>query len=109
GPRRRALGRRMPGARFLGLRRGADLARIVASLDLMVQPGRDETFCQVVQEALCAGVPVITAAAGGPLDLVRHGENGWLWAGGDAHVLAAQVAWVREHRAALAAARERAR
>ncbi len=109
GPRRHALQRLMPQAKFLGLRTGADLARIVASLDLVVNPGVDETFCQVVQEALCAGVPVITAAAGGPLDLVRHGENGWLWAGGDPAALAAQVASVREDRAALAAARERAR
>jgi phosphatidylinositol alpha 1,6-mannosyltransferase len=88
---------------------GAELARNMASLDLLVNPGADETFCQVVQEALCAGVPVITAAAGGPLDLVRHGDNGWLWAGGDPAVLAAQVAAVREDRHALAAVRDRAR
>jgi phosphatidylinositol alpha 1,6-mannosyltransferase len=109
GPRRRRLQRLMPSARFLGLRRGEDLARIMASLDLVVHPGPDETFCQVVQEALCSGVPVIAAAAGGPLDLVRHGDNGWLWAGGDPSVLAAQVATVREDRAGLAAARARAR
>jgi phosphatidylinositol alpha 1,6-mannosyltransferase len=109
GPRRRRLQRMMPQARFLGLRRGEDLARIMASLDLLVHPGPDETFCQVVQEALCSGVPVVCAASGGPLDLVRHGENGWLWAGGDPEVLAAQVAAVREDRAALAAARDRAR
>lgn len=109
GPRRRALEKLMPDAQFLGLRTGTDLGRIVASLDLLVHPGVDETFCQVVQEALCAGVPVVTAAAGGPLDLVRHGENGWLWAGTDPSVLAAQVATIRADRAALAAARERAR
>lgn len=109
GPRRQRLTRLMPQAQFLGLRRGEELARIVASLDLLVHPGADETFCQVVQEALCSGVPVVTAAAGGPLDLVRHGENGWLWAGGDHAVLAAQVAAIREDRAALAAAASRAR
>jgi phosphatidylinositol alpha 1,6-mannosyltransferase len=80
GPRRRALQRLMPDARFLGLRTGADLARLVASLDLVVHPGADETFCQAVQEALCSGVPVITAAAGGPLDLgfgtARTGGSG---------------------------------
>lgn len=109
GPQRRRLQRLMPSAQFLGLQRGEDLARIMASLDLVVHPGPDETFCQVVQEALCSGVPVIAAAAGGPLDLVRHGDNGWLWAGGDPSVLAAQVATVREDRAGLAAARSRAR
>ncbi|HEY3631443.1 MAG TPA: glycosyltransferase, partial [Jatrophihabitantaceae bacterium] len=109
GPRRRALQRVMPDATFTGQLTGAALGRVMASLDVLVHPGADETFCQVVQEALCSGVPVITAAAGGPLDLVRHGDNGWLWAGGDPKVLAAQVASVREDRAGLAAARDRAR
>ncbi len=109
GPRRAALERAMPDARFLGLCTGVDLARIVASLDLLVHPGQDETFCQAVQESLCAGVPVVAAASGGPLDLVRHGENGWLWAGGDPKVLAAQVAEIREDWAGLAAVRSRAR
>lgn len=109
GPRRERLSRLMPEAKFLGFRRGEDLARIVASLDLLVQPGAHETFCQVVQEALCSGVPVVTAASGGPLDLVRHGENGWLWAGGNPADLAAQVAAIREDRAGLAAAAARAR
>ena len=109
GPRRQRLTRLMPEARFLGFRRGEELARIVASLDLLVQPGAHETFCQVVQEALASGVPVVTAASGGPLDLVRHGENGWLWAGGKPALLAAQVAAIREDRAGLTAAQSRAR
>lgn len=81
GPRQAALARSMPGARFLGRRGHDDLARIVASLGVLVHPGAAETFCQVIQEALSCGVPVVAAARGGPLDLVRHGENGWLWAG----------------------------
>ncbi|PZS34252.1 MAG: hypothetical protein DLM58_06080 [Pseudonocardiales bacterium] len=109
GPRRAALERLMPGAWFTGQLSGTQLGATMASLDLLVQPGADETFCQVVQEALCAGVPVITAAAGGPLDLVRHGENGWLWAGGDPAVLAAQVASVRSDRAERVAVRARTR
>lgn len=109
GPRREALEELMPGALFLGQRTGADLGALMAALDLFVHPGADETFCQVVQEALCAGVPVITAAAGGPLDLVRHGENGWLWGGGDPEVLAAQVEAVREDRPGLAEVQSRTR
>jgi len=109
GPQRRRLGRLMPRAAFLGMQQGAALARLMASMDVVVNPGSDETFCQVVQEALCSGVPVIAAASGGPLDLVRHGDNGWLWAGGDPGVLAAQVDALRLDRRALAGAAARAR
>jgi phosphatidylinositol alpha 1,6-mannosyltransferase len=109
GPRRAALERLMPDARFTGQLTGEELWRMVASLDLLVHPGADETFCQAVQEALCAAVPVVVAAAGGPLDLVRHGENGWLWTGADPLLLAAQVAHLRDGPAELAAARSRAR
>ncbi|HZC72623.1 MAG TPA: glycosyltransferase family 1 protein [Jatrophihabitans sp.] len=101
GPRRKALHRLMPDAVFTGQLTGPDLGRAMASLDLLVHPGADETFCQVVQEALCAGVPVIATASGGPLDLVRHGENGLLWAGDDPDVLAAQVAVLRDDPIAL--------
>ncbi|MGY1840355.1 MULTISPECIES: glycosyltransferase [unclassified Modestobacter] len=109
GPQRRALTRAMPRARFLGQLGGAGLGAVVASLDLFVHPGPDETFCQAVQESLAAGVPAVVAASGGPLDLVRHRENGWLWAGDDPHLLAAVVAGVRDDPAALAAAAVRAR
>jgi phosphatidylinositol alpha 1,6-mannosyltransferase len=109
GPKRRMLERLMPQAHFTGQLTGADLGRAVASLDVLVHPGADETFCQVVQEALCAGVPVVATASGGPLDLVRHGDNGLLWAGEDPEVLRAQVIGLRDDRAGLAALAGRAR
>ncbi|GAA4729891.1 glycosyltransferase family 1 protein [Modestobacter marinus] len=109
GPQRRQLARRMPRAHFLGQLGGAELGAVVASLDLFVHPGADETFCQAVQEALAAGVPAVVAASGGPLDLVRHGQNGWLWAGDDPHLLAAMVAGLRDDPVALGTAADRAR
>jgi phosphatidylinositol alpha 1,6-mannosyltransferase len=96
GPRRRSLERLMPAAVFTGQLIGDDLGRAMASLDVLVNTGADETFCQVVQEALCAGVPVIAAASGGPLDLVTHGRNGLLWEGADPDILAAHVSALRD-------------
>jgi phosphatidylinositol alpha 1,6-mannosyltransferase len=91
GPMRPRLEHALPGAVFTGLLRGEELAGVVASLDVMVQPGRHETFCQSVQEALAAGVPVVAAAAGGPLDLVDPSRTGWLFAPGDRVDLRARV------------------
>lgn len=79
GPERGRLQRLLPHATFTGFLHGEELARWVASLDVFVHTGRAETFGQTIQEALACGVPVLAPQAGGPIDLVRHDRNGWLW------------------------------
>ncbi|MFD5821555.1 glycosyltransferase [Nesterenkonia xinjiangensis] len=83
GPAEEQLRRRLPGAHFAGFRSGDDLGRHVASLDIFVHPGEAETFCQTIQEAMAAGVPVVAVGRGGPLDLVDEGRTGWLYQPGD--------------------------
>lgn len=80
GPARHALERRLAHLDpvFLGALRGEELATAYAALDVFVHPGTTETFGQTLQEAQATGLPVVAAAAGGPLDLVRHGVDGFL-------------------------------
>jgi phosphatidylinositol alpha 1,6-mannosyltransferase len=92
GPAGKDLRRALPNAIFLGVRRGEQLARLYASLDIFVHTGAHETFGQVVQEALASGVPVVAPAAGGPLDLVTPGVTGTLVPPGDAGAIADAVA-----------------
>ena len=82
GPMRPDLERRLPRAEFLGLRTGAELSHLYATFDIFVHTGIDETFCQAVQESLASGTTVVAPAQGGPLDLVRHLDNGLLWSPG---------------------------
>jgi phosphatidylinositol alpha 1,6-mannosyltransferase len=79
GPARERLTELLPGAAFLGFRGGGDLATAYAALDAFVHTGPFETFCQAVQEAKAAGLPVLAPDAGGVRDLVEPGETGWLF------------------------------
>jgi hypothetical protein len=62
--------------RFLGWR--TDRAAMFASCDLCVMPSRREPFGTVMIEAWAYRCPIVAAAAQGPRDLLKHGENGLL-------------------------------
>lgn len=81
---------------FLGSRHGDDLARAYACLDVFVHTGTAETFGQTIQEAGASGLPVVAPRAGGPVDLVTDGLNGYLFEPDDPDDLRRQVSRVLE-------------
>jgi glycogen synthase len=63
---------------FTGFLTGASLARAYASADLFLHCSVTETFGLVVLEAMASGIPVIARDQGGPSDIIRHGQTGFL-------------------------------
>ncbi len=78
GPARAWFAERLPGAIFTGQLTGADLARAVASGDVLLNPSMTEAFGNVTLEAMACGLPVVAAVATGTTNLVRDGETGTL-------------------------------
>lgn len=76
GPMRKQLEARFPDAVFRGYRYKDELAEHFASADCFVFPSPNETFGNVILEALASGLPVASVPAPGPLDLIEDGVNG---------------------------------
>jgi len=55
-----------------------DVPAILRAIDLFVMPSHLEGLGTIVLDALCCGVPVVAARAGGIPEAIRDGENGIL-------------------------------
>lgn len=62
--------------RFVGFRRGAELANLFKATDIVCVPSRNEPFGIVILEAWSAGKCVVVTHNGGPAEFVRHGQDG---------------------------------
>ncbi|HZW33785.1 MAG TPA: glycosyltransferase family 1 protein [Isosphaeraceae bacterium] len=79
GPSRPALERRLGSvARFVGYRKGEDLADHYGAADLFAFTSLTETFGNVVLEAMASGLPVVALRAGGVGETVQSGTTGLL-------------------------------
>lgn len=78
GPAREAFARDLPRAIFTGQLTGDELARAVASGDVLLNPSITEAFGNVTLEAMACALPVVAASASGTTNLVRDGETGVL-------------------------------
>ncbi|CAI9385716.1 MULTISPECIES: CDP-glycerol glycerophosphotransferase family protein [Bacillaceae] len=59
----------------------------VEEASLLVLSSDYEGFGLVLVEALSRGIPVVSTSCSGPLDIVEHGINGWLYPIGDSKEL----------------------
>ncbi|PSN76807.1 glycosyltransferase family 1 protein, partial [filamentous cyanobacterium CCP4] len=63
--------------KFLGFR--SDIAKLMQVCDLVVHTSTaPEPFGRVIVEAMLCQRPVIAATGGGTVELITHGETGWL-------------------------------
>jgi glycosyltransferase involved in cell wall biosynthesis len=78
GPHLDSLKSQLPHALFTGTLTGETLAEAYASADIFVFPSTTDTYGNVVVEALASGLPCVVSDAGGPANLVRHGQTGFV-------------------------------
>jgi len=73
--------------KFLGFR--SDIPQLMAACDLVAHTSTSpEPFGRVIVEAMLCGKPVVAAKAGGVMELVEHGLNGFLVTPGEPEELA---------------------
>lgn len=78
GPARAWMAQRLPEATFTGFLTGPDLARAIASADVLLNPSATEAFGNVNLEAMACGLPVVCADLPSSRFLVRHEQSGLL-------------------------------
>lgn len=71
---------------------GADLARAVASADILIHPSRTEAFGNVVLEAMASGLAIVSADTDSARGLIEPGRSGILCPPGGIGSFVAEVA-----------------
>lgn len=85
------------GTHFTGYLYKHELAAAFASADVFVFPGSNETFGQVVQEAMASGLPAVVTELGSVHDLVLEMQTGMI-VHHDAHAFAAALQTLHQDR-----------
>ena len=78
-------------------------AEFLAGIDVLVMISRaHETFCNVVMEAACLGIPAIVSDRGALPERVFQGQSGWIIPAGDDQALARAMTFCIENPAEVA-------
>ena len=80
----------LPDAVLTGHLDGPELARAVASADVLIHPSRTEAFGNVVLEAMASGLAIVCAATDSAESLLNDGQSGIL-SEGNSDALAVEV------------------
>ncbi|MFL6737521.1 MAG: glycosyltransferase family 4 protein [Sphingomonas sp.] len=91
GPARPWFEEQLPDAIFTGQLTGDELARALASADLLLNPSITEAFGNVTLETMACALPVIAAEATGATNLVRDKVTGTLVDGSEPEEFAAAL------------------
>lgn len=82
----------IPDVYFFGFRNQSELPKFYAAADVFAFPSENEPWGLIINEAMCAGLPVITTEViGAVADLVRHGDNGFTFRAGDVDQLTSHL------------------
>jgi phosphatidylinositol alpha 1,6-mannosyltransferase len=79
GPQRAWLQEHAPGTKFVGAVEPGDLTTSMATLDVLVHPGEQQTCAHALREASASGLPVVAPRSAGAVDAVRNLETGLLY------------------------------
>jgi len=76
GPYRKELENRFIKVKFVGYKKGTELANYYKSADVFCFPSKNDTFGIVMIESLSVGTPVAAYNVTGPKDIIYNGVNG---------------------------------
>ena len=75
----------------------SELNELLVNYSYLLQPTYMECFSLSILESLAANVPVITTTVGGNMEVVTHGENGFIFRPGDINALKTMLQQIMEN------------
>lgn len=95
--------------RHVHLERYPEVSTLYHALDIYIVASRQEGGPKAVLESMASGIPLVTTRVGQAMDLVSHGENGWIVDVEDDEELAHWAEYTLQHQRSTANVTEQGR